>query len=191
MSIFDELCEEFNSWHTRYLVDERESMMFAYGFANGLKAYIGAPESYKAFSLEPSEKRIVKYYVSPKKLIDHGDDTYTLDDPDNMSDLISRGQDGYWQYGISITLEIASNTWPKQPFGIPINFIIDDKICKMRITREPDGEFQFNISNADNYAQAYDFIVKLLFHVLRSKPSDQVQEKHRIGFGIPTAPKEQ
>jgi hypothetical protein len=121
------------------------------------------------------------------KLIDHGDDTFELVEPEDLLDVIHRGEDGYWRYGISVTLESGPTTWPKQAFGIPIHFIIDDGICTMRITNRPEGEVKFATSDAASYAKAYEFIVSLLCAILSAKPSDQVKEKPQIGFVLPSA----
>lgn len=186
MSIFDDLSIEYEAWRTRYIEDKQRSIWFADHFVNEFKTHIGAPGFFKE---EPDDEGAPKPYVKAMKLIDDGDDTYKLREPDGFFDVIHRGQDGYWEYGIRVTLEIAPRTWPKQAFCIPIHFIIDDDgLCKMRITNLTDGEFDFDISNVANYAKAYKFIVSLLLDILHSKPSDQVQEKLPIGFLFPSAP---
>jgi hypothetical protein len=186
MSIFDDLSIEYKAWRTRYIEEERTSIMFAHRFANGFKTHIGAPDFFK----EPDDEGgAPKPYVKAMKLIDRGDDTHEPLEPDGIFDVIHRGQDGYWWFAIRVALEIAPRTWPKQGFCIPIHFIIgDDGLCKMRITNQVGGEFDFDISNVANYAKAYKFIVSLLLDILHAKPSDQVQEKQPIGFLFPSAP---
>jgi len=141
MSIFDNLNSEYNAWRTRYLDDQRTSSIFAEQFAKWFEAHIGAPDSYT--DLGGAER---KPYVEALKYVDLGDDTYELAKPDHPYDRIHRGPDGYWRYGIRVTLEINPRAFPKQSFAIPIHFIIEDKLCKMRITDLGEGKFDFDIS---------------------------------------------
>jgi hypothetical protein len=181
MSIFDDLSKQYDAWRARYFDDWNNSVGLARHFANGFKTHISAPDSFvtEPSLSQPSEKGKSKPYVKAMKLKDHGDDTFELVEPVDLLDVIHRGEDGYWRYGISVTLESCPTTWPKQAFGIPIHFIIDDGICTMRITNRPEGDFKFAISDAANYA--------LLCEILRAKPSDQVKEKPQIGFVLPSA----
>ncbi|MGP0009015.1 MAG: hypothetical protein ACLPIG_09960 [Methylocella sp.] len=185
MSIFDDLNTEYISWRTRCQEDWQTSQTFAHTFAEGFRNYIDAPRS---FGPLPGGDGKPTPYVAAMKLIHGDDDTNELVEPDHPFDVIQRREDGFWSYGIRVFLEIQPRAFPKQSFGIPVDFIIDDGHCKMRITHLPDGEFDFDISTVADYTKAYDFIVSLLVNALRAKPSDQVQEKRQIGFVFPSTP---
>jgi hypothetical protein len=168
MSVFDDLSIEYKAWRTRYIEDERGSIRFAHHFTNEFKTHIGAPDFFK----EPDDEGASKPYVKAMKLVDHGDDTYELLEPDGFFDLIHRGQDGYWWYGIRVILKLPQGRGRKQAFCIPIHFIIDDDgLCKMRITNLSDGEFDFTTRRPTNLSSFCYLIFCMQSHRIKFKKS--------------------
>ena len=86
MSIFDDLNAEFKTWRDSYFEDQRASVRLVYQFANGLKNYIGAPDSFKKDV--SSESIVIAPYLKACKLIYNGDNTYNSADTDNIYDII-------------------------------------------------------------------------------------------------------
>jgi len=181
MSIFDDLNAEFKAWRDNYFDDQRASVRFTVQFAKGLQNYILAPESFRSIGTTQ------KPYIKTAKLVDKGDGEYEAVEPDNIFDTIQRGQGGDWNFAVQVALEIASNAYPKQYFGIPIHFIIDNGFAKLKITNRPDGELTYDLNDDTKNTAAYNFVAKLLQEIFRTKPSDMAQQKSPMGFIVPSS----
>jgi hypothetical protein len=180
MTIFSDLCHDYDVWRTRYFDNQTKSVRLVQQIAGGFRRHIGAPESFKEPMDDPNGK--AKPYVQPMIATDAGDAMVSFQEPKGFFDVITRWDDGYYYFGLGVAAEVAPNVWPKQRFCVPISFIIDDDNCTMRVTNRPEGQFHFNIGELDGCDKMYDFIASIVFDIFRTKPSDFAKGKIAMGF---------
>lgn len=180
MTIFEDLCHDFDVWRTGYFDNQTKSVRLAQQIAEGFRQHIGAPKNFK----EPVDdsNQMTKPYVQPMVATDEGDGIVSFREPKGFLDVITRWDDGYYYFGLGIAVEVGPNIWPKQRFCVPISFIIDDDSCIMRVTNRPGGQFHFNIGELGGCAKMYDFIASVVFDIFKTRPSDLINGKNAMGF---------
>jgi hypothetical protein len=181
MTMFSDLCHEFDVWRTRYFDNQTNSIRLVHRIAEGFRQHIGAPKHFKQPSID-DPNQTEKPYVQPMIAEDAGNAMVSFKEPTGTFDVITRWDDGYYYFGLGVFVEVAPNVWPKQRFCVPISFIIDDDNCTMRVTNRSEGEFHFNIGKLDGCGKMYDFIASIVFDIFRTKPSDFAEGKTTIGF---------
>ena len=169
MSEFDKLTTAYKNWHEQHLDYEKTSTQFAYRFARGFREYVGAPEYFTSLGGETKTQ-----YVEALKL----DDQKKLIPPDNLLDLLARDDDGYFEFGVRVFLEMAPKTFPKLPFGFHVRFRLMKEECEIEIAGR---KFSFKLDDDSARRPVYEVMVDVLKRELSREPWE-VTEKQQIGF---------
>jgi hypothetical protein len=175
MSIFDEFRTGFTQWHDAHASYERDSAVFAIRFVNDFKTYIGAPESYHDMIGD------TRFYVQQQAVTQADSGNYEFRNVTTLMEAIERCQeDGFWETGITLTLEKATNTFPKSYFTFLVRFILRDMQCDMQIGFDK-REFSFDRSDVKNAHPVFAYMVDLVRRTLTIRPWD-IPSKQPIGF---------
>lgn len=185
MSIFDDLNAEYKTWRDTWNDERIASARFPGQFVEGLKSYIEAPDTFEE-DLGSGERKKRLPYIRALKILDRDDGTYDTEEA-NFHELVTRRDDGYYGFAVSVALEIASNTWPKQYFAVPVYFFFgaDRNTAKLKIADSHDGEHNYDTTDNSKNIPAYEYVVRLIRNILRTKPSDIIDNKRPIGFAFP------
>lgn len=177
MTIYSDLCREFDVWRNRHFENHHKSLRLVGRIAEGFRRHIGAPQSFKIRESD-NEKR----YIILLKATDAGNDRVQHDEVDNHFDVSQRWDDGFYHFGVGVYVEVASNVWPKQCFPIPIYFIIEQDECIVHVTNRPEGEFRFKLDEVEQCTKMYDFMVSIITPIFQTNPWDFALHKTTIGF---------
>jgi hypothetical protein len=171
MTIYDDLRQQYDKWSKESRDYWFNSGQYASRFARGFREYLAAPEYFKG---EATRHR----YVDACKVIEDESTGELNLKPADFHDILTRGEDGYLTFGVSVVLEKAPDTFPKASFWFSIDMLPRDGKCTMKITGEP---FELDMSDDQTRTPAYEHMVKVLREWLASKPWD-VDRKNPIGF---------
>lgn len=178
MSIFSDLQQNYKNWsdaHWRYRVD---SARFMQQLCNDLTTYIGAPSSY--IDRDRSNRR----YVYPVKVTKEENGEFSFPEFNHQFDVIDHEEDGRWISGIHVTMDSATNAFPKSGYVFVVYFSLDGKQCNLSIH---DKSFRFDTSDGEEAKLLYNYIVSTMQKAFDRKPWETV-EKQRMGFTPPPPP---
>ena len=140
MTIFEDLRAEYKVARESALDYQRNSALFAQRLARRFQNYIGAPENYLGLN-----RRDTGHYIEPMKVTITGPANFTPEEPQGLTDLISKDDDGYWLVGLRLTLDVADNTFPKDKFVFLLRFVVRDDECEMSVGFDKRSfKFQLN-----------------------------------------------
>jgi hypothetical protein len=182
MSTFDDLRKLFIEWDNRYKENNSNSWRFIYGLAGGFSKFIGAPNSYKEIGSNE-----MQHYVQPLQAVKDEEGNITYESPQYTSDVITRGDDGYWLSGIRLVMDRSERSFPKSDFTFAVQFILRDQECELMLGDRAEGHFKFNLDDPTPDS-VYEYMVSLLQEVFTSKPD--TFKKPMIGFVVPSFPPE-
>jgi hypothetical protein len=96
-----------------------------------------------------------------------------------VQSALTRDENGWFVFGISICLEAAENSYPKTGFGFTIGMLPKEQHCELRTAGE---SFTLDMASDDDGTPVYQLIRKILADVLESKPWDVTAKRNQIGF---------
>jgi hypothetical protein len=172
MALYDDLRQAYASWSSEDSDYHARTARYAYRFADGFREYLGAPVEYLTADRKEKEK-----YVELCKVIKNATGEDRLE-PANLYEALTREDDGFFSFGVRLTLERAPNVFPKSRFGFHAGFLPKEDKCELRIAGRT-----FNLEMSDDKARiaAYEHMREVLLRWLVGKPRD-THQKHPIGF---------
>jgi hypothetical protein len=173
MSAFDELRQLFTKAADAGNEYRMRTAYFAPGFTQGFREYIGAPEHYLAI-----DRKTKKSYVEAQKIEQDSSGRLEFTSTEDLLELVTQGEDGFWSFGVRLVLDRGENAFPKAAFGYHIRFRLKEDKCVLTVA---DKSFSFDMTNNPAMAAAYDYMVGLLKDAFTREPCDVVK-KQSIGF---------
>src|SRR5665213_1872541 len=166
---FDELRGAYRDWRKRGIAYHDASVAFAGNFARGFREYIGAPATYNV--IDDTTK---KFYVEARKITDEG----KLVRAEHPGEVLTFEEDGYYKFGLTLTLDYDENSYPKAAFGFTVHYQAKNDVCDLKVS---DKAFTVKLTDEGAFNPAYDFLVEMLKQSFSREPW-QMDEKRQIGF---------
>lgn len=175
MTIYEDLRQRYGQWKQANSDYWFNSGRYASNFADGLREYLGAPESFN----DPATGTR-RSYVQLCEVVDDAQSPggWRLK-PAKFHSALSLGDDGFLTFGVAVILERGPNTFPKSEFDFSIGMLARGERCTLRIAGE---EFDVDVKSDASRGPAYQHMVKQLENWLAMEPWDMGGNKNPIGF---------
>jgi hypothetical protein len=172
VTIYDDLRKDYGRWCEQNRIYWLNSCVYAFEFAAAFRNYLGAPDHFR-------DEGTKHPYVEACKVVADQDTDKQHFESTELYDLLTRGDDGAFTFGVTVVMEIEPNAFPKEPFGFTIGMLPRDDKCTMTIAGR-----RFEIDMSDDQARhpAYQHMVTILQKWLRSKPWNVERSESNIGF---------
>jgi hypothetical protein len=172
VTIYDDLRKDYGHWREQNRIYWFASCVYASEFATAFGDYLGAPDHFR------DEGTRHPYVEACKVVADQETDKQHFESTE-AHDLLTRGNDGVFMFGVTVVMETEPDGFPKEPFGFTIGMLPRGDRCTMMIAGK---RFEIDMSDDQARLPAYDHMVTILRKWLRSKPWDVERSENNIGF---------
>jgi hypothetical protein len=176
-SIFEELRVAYRASQETYREYARDSLVAAQQLAHGFREYIGAPETYT----DPDDETKRPYVRLLSFQIQEG--LPVAAQPEAHSDILTREDDGFWRFAISLSIDRDADTFPKQQLAFFLRLKLHGGIRHVQLLDDGFQDFRVPGTGETDEHALFDHMVGMVNRVLSAKPWEGV-EKLPIGFEL-------
>jgi hypothetical protein len=172
---YEELSKLLEPWRSKWFDQQTSIQMLPLKLADGLRAYLGAPEYYTN-----DDGELIPYVCDAKVRKDTQSPGYILSV--GRQDLESPffDDDGQFRFGLRVLLESSPNTFPKQDVWFSFTGLIKDETF---VVTEANSKTAFSLPHEDE--RLYQHLFEALRKIMSETPIVQNQQRQAsIGFGF-------
>ena len=177
MSIFEQLQIAYRASQEAYREYARASLLAAHELAHQFREYIGAPETYT----DPEDETRRPYVRLLSFQMPEG--MPVAAQPDSQADLLTREDDGFWRFAMSLTLDRDIESFPKQQLAFFLRLKIHAGTWHVQLLDNGYQEFIIAAAPQSDKHALFDHMVEMVNRLLSAKPWEGV-EKLPIGFEL-------
>ena len=175
MSVFEKLQGTYTEWEALRLKYDEDTHTFFRNFVVGFQTYLGAPSHYQRF---PDRQPTAHLQVVMRK----EEGGYG---PPPAGQILERGEDGYFNGHILMTLTKAANhPIPFLSLTYHLHFLLTPEECNLEFGPNASKKFRLNRNGNGPNDLAYAYMVELVEGMLRQKPWEIEASKRPIGFTL-------
>lgn len=186
MTIFEDLGREFDGWRTRYFDNMRTVEQFVNEFVTDYRSYIGAPATYD----DPSDSEIKRPYIQLMRAVEQDDRSYRSESIPGGRNYLPQNSEGQYCVLLYTTLEIDHKTYPKQSFSVLLKIEANGNDINIIIAHGESRTFRLDATDRNSFKPAFDYIVNIMFELLKTPPNEMFRRKKSFGFTSHLAPKQ-
>jgi hypothetical protein len=181
MSIFDELQAAYRASQDRYREYVANSLLVAHALAHEFQTYLGTPETYTDLDDETRRPyvRLLSFQLP--------DGVPAAVPPETSADILSREEDGFWRFVISLTLDRDAASFPKQSLAFFIRLKIHGDVWHVQLLDDGYQDFRIAGTGDPKLRGLFERMVEMVERLLAAKPWEGV-ERLPIGFELPHPP---